>query len=115
MGVSSPADIEMPDLHRCRAGRTGDQRMMDLPEHLVGLEPTVDVFVRDLLDRAAAIRLPELAHGTQPEALHRVDNRHGVTVVALRTRQLTSSQRHAILQYRLAQYLLADQLDPVFL
>ncbi len=81
-------------------------------DSLVGLEPEVDAFIRSLLDHAAAIRLPEVFGERPAEALYWVGDRHGVTTVALRTRHLSENQLLAILTFRLAQYLMAHQLDP---
>jgi hypothetical protein len=81
-------------------------------DSLAGLEPEVDAFIRALLDRAAAIRLAALFQSRHPEALYWVGDRHGVTTVALRTTSLTEEQLVAIMTFRLAQYLMAHQLDP---
>jgi len=81
-------------------------------DSLVGLEPEVDEFIRALLARAAAIRLPDLFANRPDDALYWVGDRHGVSTVALRTPSLTEEQLTAILAFRLAQYLMAHQLDP---
>lgn len=73
------------------------------------VNPERDAFIRELLDRAAQIRLPELFAG-HPDALWHVPNRHGVSVIALRTLSLTPDQLIKIMTY-LVQYVLADQLD----
>ncbi len=75
-------------------------------------EAEVEAFVRELIDRASRLRLPELFTGEHPDALWRVPNRHGVSVIAFRTPSLTRDQLIGIMTYRLAQYLLANQLDP---
>jgi hypothetical protein len=74
-------------------------------------ETAAHVYVRDLLDRAAAIRLPELFASPHPDALYRLPNRHGVSVVALRTSSLSQEQLTHILTYRLAQYLITGMID----
>lgn len=74
------------------------------------VNPERDAFIRDLLDRAAQIRMPELFAG-HPDALWHVANRHGVSVIALRTPSLSHEQLLEIMRYRLVQYLLANQLD----
>jgi hypothetical protein len=81
-------------------------------DSLVGLEPEVDAFIRELLERAAAIRLPELFREKPGDAIYWVGDRHGVSTVALRTTSLTHEQLVAIMTFRLAQYLMAHQLDP---
>lgn len=75
-------------------------------------DPELESFIGDLLDRAGRLRLPELFTGNHPEALWQVPNRQGVSVVALRTPGLTEPQLIGILTYRLAQYLMANELDP---
>src|SRR5690349_6315653 len=82
---------------------------------LVGLEPEVATFIQVLLDRAAAIRLPELFAIKHPDALYWVPDRHGVTTIALRTPGLTHDQLVATMTFRLAQYVLANQLDPALI
>ena len=77
-----------------------------------GIEPQVADFINALLDRAAALRLPELCAGKHAGALWWVPSRHGVTVVALRTTSLSEEQRVKIMTYRLAQYVMARELDP---
>jgi hypothetical protein len=75
-------------------------------------ETAAHTYVRDLLDRAAALRLPELFASPHPDALYQLPNRHGVSVVALRTSSLSQEQLTQILTYRLAQYLRVDLIDP---
>jgi hypothetical protein len=74
-------------------------------------ETAAHTYVRDLLDRAAAIRLPELFVSPHPHALYHLSNRHGISVVALRTSSLSHEQLAHILTYRLAQYLITDMID----
>src|SRR5262249_19016288 len=74
------------------------------------VNPERDAFIRELLDRAAQIRMPELFAG-HPEALWHLPNRNGVSVIVLRTPSLRHDQLIKILTYRLTQYVLADQLD----
>jgi hypothetical protein len=69
-------------------------------------------FIGRLLARAADLRLPELFVSRHPRAAYWVADRHGVGVVALRTRDLTHDQLVTLMTYRLAQYLMAQQLDP---
>ena len=86
--------------------------MARAPETPVPAAPEVAAFIGKLLDRAAAVRLPELFNGPHPEALWRVADRHGVSVIGLRTPDLREAQLIGIMRYRLAQYLWANQLDP---
>ncbi len=72
-------------------------------------------YVHDLLDRAAALRLPELFASPHPDALYQLPNRHGVSVVALRTSSLSQEQLTHILTYRLAQYLITGMIDSDFI
>ena len=74
-------------------------------------ETAAHTYVRDLLDRAATIRLPELFASAHPDALYQLPNRHGVSVVALRTSSLSQQQLTHILTYRLAQYLITGMID----
>jgi hypothetical protein len=74
--------------------------------------PAVEAYIGKLLDRSAALRLPDLFGSEHPEALYRVRDRHGISVIALYTPRLSDDQLRGILLYRLVQYMLADQLDP---
>src|SRR5262249_61900190 len=74
-------------------------------------DPERDAYISALLDRAAAIRLPELFQGDHPDSLWLVRDRHGVSTVVMRTTSLTREQLVAIMTYRLAQNLMAHQLD----
>ena len=68
-------------------------------------------YAQRLIQEAAQLRLPELFSTIQPQALHQVRDRAGVSVVALLTRDLREDHLIAILRYRLAQYLLAGFVD----
>jgi hypothetical protein len=74
-------------------------------------ETAANAYVADLLDRAAAVRLPELFASPHPDALYQLPNRHGISVVALRTSSLSQQQLTHILTYRLAQYLITGMID----
>lgn len=74
-------------------------------------ETAAHTYIRELLDRAAAVRLPELFASPHPHALYHLPNRHGVSVVALRTSSLSQEQLTHILTYRLAQYLITGMID----
>src|SRR5262245_49937442 len=67
--------------------------------------------LNDLLDLRAPIRLPELFSDPPSDALYYLPDRHGVSVVAVRTTSLSANQLRAILTYRLAQYVIARQVD----
>jgi hypothetical protein len=79
--------------------------------HQPQLDPAVEVYVRALLDRAAGLRLLDLFADPHPAALYHLPNRHDVSVIALRTTSLSQDQLSTILTYRLAQYLIAQQVD----
>src|SRR5687767_8638148 len=80
--------------------------------HLTERDLTVAAYVHGLLERADGVRLPELFTSRHPDALYHLPNRHGVSVIALRTTSLSQEQLTQILTYRLAQYLLVDLVDP---
>ncbi len=77
--------------------------------------PDAEAHIRRLLDRASAQRLPDLFANPPPDALFHLPNRHGVSVVAVRTQSLKEDQLLKIMTYRLAQYVMADQLDPLLI
>jgi 4-cresol dehydrogenase (hydroxylating) len=64
-----------------------------------------DKFFEKLLDKAAVQRVPQLFANQCSEALYRIENRGGVSVVALRTASLTEGLLIEIMRYRLAQYV----------
>jgi hypothetical protein len=66
-----------------------------------GGEP--DPFIKDILDEARVLRLPELCR-PRADALYEV-SRGDLKVVALRTTALTEAELDRILLYRFAQYL----------
>jgi hypothetical protein len=70
-----------------------------------------EAFIRDLLDRAARVRMPELFHELRPETLYHLRDREGLAVTALRTRSLDQDQLVKIMTYRLAQYVAIDFVD----
>ncbi len=74
--------------------------------------PDVAAFVAGLLDNAAQLRLPELFLDEHPDAIYRVRNRNGVSVIVLRTSALTEDQLSKLMKYRLAQYLATNFVDP---
>ena len=74
--------------------------------------PQRDAFIHGLLARAAAVRMPKLFHSEPSGCLFHAGNWNGVGVAALRTRHLTDEQLVQVMTYRLAQYLMARQLDP---
>jgi hypothetical protein len=73
-------------------------------------ERRFDVFLKELLFRSADARIPELFQKHQG-ALYATANRAGISVVALETKSLSPEQLEAILVYRLAQYVLCQQVD----
>jgi hypothetical protein len=74
--------------------------------------PEVHAYVQTIVETAAAIRMPELFTSRHPAALYYLSNRNGVSVVALRTTDLTEPQLMRILTYRLAQYLVTEFVEP---
>jgi hypothetical protein len=75
----------------------------------------LDRFVQSLLDRAVAARLPRLFAGGRVGLLRHVRDRHGVAVAVARTPALEDDELLHVLTYRLAQYVVAHQLDPQLL
>jgi hypothetical protein len=74
-------------------------------------DPPVAAFFARLLERSAALRMPELFRSPPPGALFHLPDRHGVGVVALRTTDLTREQLVGIMTYRLAQYVVLDYVN----
>ena len=70
-----------------------------------------DAYVERLVASGCSIRLPALCHEDRPELIHRVRDRQGVTVVALRTGALAAAERDALLRFRFAQYLEVGFVD----
>src|SRR5258708_4089689 len=62
-------------------------------------------------EAAARQRLPDLFAAEHPDALYRVVNRNGVSVLVLRTPQLPEEHLVKLMRYRLAQYLAVDFVD----
>ena len=70
-----------------------------------------DRYVEELVEAGSSVALPELTRGPWPEAVHRVEDRHGVGVMGLPTDALTEAQREALLRFRFAQYLAVGFVD----
>jgi hypothetical protein len=81
--------------------------------HLTAHDSAVAAHVHGLLERADRVRLPELFAVPHPNALYHRPNRHGVSVIALRTTSLSQAQLTQLLTYRLAQYVCVDLVDPL--
>src|SRR5205085_10115805 len=64
-----------------------------------------------LIETAARQRLPDFFGGEHPDALYRVANRNGVSVVVLRTPHLAEEHLVKLMRYRLAQYLAVNFVD----
>jgi Cyclic nucleotide-binding domain len=75
-------------------------------------EPAIAEFIRGLLERAKMIRLGSLLEG-RSDALYQKIDRRGITTVAVKTPSLTTYELEALLQYRLAQYLIVGFLNPI--
>jgi len=74
--------------------------------------PEAEAFAQGVIEAVAQQRLPELFAGARPEALYRLPDRNGVSVVVLRTPALTEEQLRRLLKYRMAQYLAVHFVDP---
>lgn len=74
-------------------------------------DPEVEGYVRGLIEAAAHQRLPDLFAADHPDALYRVPDRNGVSVVVLRTGGLTEEQLIKLMRFRLAQYLAVNFID----
>ncbi len=70
-------------------------------------------YAERLIEAGCELRLPALRDESRAGVLHRVADRHGVSVVALRTATLSAGEREALLRFRFAQYLDAGFVDAV--
>jgi CRP-like cAMP-binding protein len=73
--------------------------------------PEAAAFIDDLIETAARQRLPDLFADEHPDALYRVPNRNGVSVLVVRTPQLSEEHLVKLMKYRLAQYLAVNFVD----
>jgi len=73
--------------------------------------PEAAAFISNLIDTAARARLPDLFAGDHPDALYRVPDRNGVSVLVVRTPQLSEEHLVKLMKYRLAQYLAVNFVD----
>src|SRR6476619_1777940 len=73
--------------------------------------PEAAAFINDLIETAARQRLPDLFSGDHPDALYRVPDRNGVSVLVVRTPQLSEEQLVKLMNYRLAQYRAVNFVD----
>ena len=71
----------------------------------------VDAYVQGLIDEASAQRLPGLFADDTVNAIYRLRDRNGITVIAVRTTELTEEQLLQIMSFRLGQYLAVGYLD----
>jgi hypothetical protein len=62
-------------------------------------------FAEDVISAGAVVRLPAALSSPPADALHRVADRHGVALTALRTTSLTHAEVADLLRFRFAQYL----------
>ena len=69
-------------------------------------------FAGHIIAESAKARLPDLFRADGCAALYRLVDRHGVSVVVMRTSDLCRDQLIALLRYRLAQYLVVGYVDP---
>ncbi|HLZ31417.1 MAG TPA: cyclic nucleotide-binding domain-containing protein [Chloroflexota bacterium] len=75
------------------------------------VHPEAAAFISQLIDTAARERLPDLFSGGHPDALYRVPDRNGVSVLVVRTPQLSEEHLVKLMKYRLAQYLAVNFVD----
>src|ERR1700716_1178194 len=73
--------------------------------------PEAAAFISNLIETAAHERLPDLFTGERPDALYRVPNRNGVSVLVVRTPQLSEEHLVKLMKYRLGQYLSLTFVD----
>ncbi|HTU18327.1 MAG TPA: cyclic nucleotide-binding domain-containing protein [Gemmataceae bacterium] len=85
---------------------------MSTPETTVpAVAAEAQEFIRGVIDSAAQLRLPALFTGQRPKCVYRIPNRGGVSLVALRTVDLTEQELVSLMRYRLAQYLAVNFVD----
>ena len=75
------------------------------------VHPEAAAFIDNLIETAAHARLPDLFTGEHPDALYRVHDRNGVSVLVVRTPQLSEEHLVKLMKYRLAQYLAVHFVD----
>src|SRR5260370_19724452 len=73
--------------------------------------PEAAAFINDLIETAARQRLPDLFAGEHPDALYHMADRNGVSVLVVRTPQLSEEHLVKLMKYRLAQYLAVNFVD----
>jgi cAMP-dependent protein kinase regulator len=73
--------------------------------------PEAAAFIANLIETAARQRLPDLFNGEHPDALFRVPDRNGVSVLVVRTPHLSEEHLVKLMKYRLAQYLAVNFVD----
>ncbi len=82
---------------------------MSVQQELADAE--VAAFIGGLMDNAARQRLPDLFAADHPNAVYRVRDRNGVSVLVLRTPDLSEEHLVALMKFRLAQYLAVNFVD----
>src|SRR5258708_35351799 len=73
--------------------------------------PEAAAFINDLIETAARQRLTDLFAGEHADALYHVPDRNGVSVLVVRTPQLSEEHLVKLMKYRLAQYLAVNFVD----
>jgi hypothetical protein len=68
-------------------------------------------YAKNLLGAAANQRLPELFSARHPGAIYYLPNRNGISLVVLRSTDLSEDQLIKLLKYRLAQYIAVGFVD----
>jgi hypothetical protein len=69
------------------------------------VHPEIEAFVCRVIDESSQLRAPELFSGELSDLPYFVQDRHGVSVAALRTRSLPEEQLIKLLKFRWGQYL----------
>lgn len=85
--------------------------MTSEPVSVVAPQPEAEAFVRELVENASALRLPELFGPQSPSTVYRQPNRNGVVTIVLRTSSLSEDQLIKLMKYRLAQYAAINFVD----
>lgn len=84
------------------------QPTLDLPTMPSSVEP----FIQNLFREAESLRLYDVFTSPHPQNLYYVLDRSGITTIARPTHAFSSQQMERILAYRLANYVIAGQVDP---
>ena len=92
----------------------GDGRSAASAPAIANLSDPVRTFAGQIVAAGAAVRLRTLLSGAPADALYRVADRQGLSVVVVPTTSLTDRERDALLAFRFAQYLSIGFVDADF-